>query len=1179
MHFTTNLKLILLTIIICFLALGIQGFNLLAANAQNQQPGTEPMLPETPYNYANPALPAHFTRANIRNLDNTPATNPVTDVGATLGRVLFYDVKLSVDDTVSCSSCHFQANGFTDPAQFSTGVNGQTPRNSMGLANNRYYPNGHFFWDERANTLEDQVLLPIQDSVEMGMTLDALETKLAATSYYPQLFQDAFGDSTITSERISLAMSQFLRSMVSYESPYDAALDADPPLSTLSTMEQQGLALFSGPPAGCNRCHRLDIQAADQPFNNGLDTTLTDLGVGGANGVATDEGKFKVPSLRNIELTSPYMHDGRFATLEEVVEFYNSGIQASPNLATELQRPNGNPVRLNLTDDEKTALVAFLKTLTDDAFIADEKFADPFTAILPTPTPTPTATPANLDAPDNVLLIIADDLGVDVLDRYGEGSITAPTPNLDILFDNGVFFRNAWSAPICSPTRATLLTGRYGFRTGVGTLPGDATNPGLLSSEFTLPNALDANPALGFAHANIGKWHLSTGQGRNAAPINFGYNHYAGSISGGIGDYFNWTKVVDGVQLDNSITNYATTENVDDAISWLTTDNRQNEPWFLWLAFNAPHSPFHKPPNELHSSDSLSGDDTDISANTTAYYNAAVEAMDTEIGRLLGVLPDTVRANTTVIFIGDNGTPSQVTELPFLRGRAKGSLYEGGINVPLLISGPRVVNPNRESSALVNSVDVFATALELMDVNVNATLPSTVTIDSVSMMPYIEDTEPGSLRDWIFSEKFAETSEAEDGKTIRNAQYKLIRYDNGDEEFYDLSQDSFEGDNLLENTLTTEAHINYCELTETMNDLLLTEPGNTVPALPAICTEPIPTATPTPTATSTATPTSTPTPTNTTTATPTITPTATSPITTPSVGDGIYFSSTSGGIVDGVRFNDEDIVGYLSSTGTWQLLFDGSDVGLADTVDVDAFAVVDNTTILVSLQAAFDMTAVGLGLVDDADILQFTGAMGDTTSGSWSLYFDGSEAGLTNDNSNIDGLSLLDSGEILISLSGSVDIPGISQRVRDEDILLFSPNALGEATSGSWSMFVDGSDVGLADSNNEDVWGVSATSITDELYLTTRGSFSVSNAVGAQEDIFTCGSIVTGDSSTCTFASFWSGATVGISGERLDAVEVRSQVISGVSVGAIDTRELIRLEEDALDLLEDERLFLPLLQK
>lgn len=340
-----------------------------------------PSLPNTPFEYANQNLPAHFTQAvqgldNVAATDNTPNNNPVTNTGATLGRVLFYDKRLSANDTISCASCHLQESGFSDPRQFSLGFEGGlTGRNSMGLANARYYERGRFFWDERAATLEEQVLQPIQDSVEMGMDLDTLETKLAATSFYPALFQDAFGSPEVTRERISLALAQFVRSMVSFQSKYDTAFNnnGNPNFAAVLTQQEElGRQLFfsNGNGPNCDSCHETVAVVGDRPRNNGLDAnTNADQGAGG--------GEFKSPSLRNIAVTGPYMHDGRFSTLEEVVEHYNSGIQDHPNLANQLQQ-NGQPEALNLSEAEKAALVAFLRTLTDETFLSDPKFSDPF---------------------------------------------------------------------------------------------------------------------------------------------------------------------------------------------------------------------------------------------------------------------------------------------------------------------------------------------------------------------------------------------------------------------------------------------------------------------------------------------------------------------------------------------------------------------------------------------------------------------------------------------------------------------------------------------------------------------------------------------------------------------------------------------------------------------------------
>ncbi|WP_232323388.1 cytochrome-c peroxidase [Photobacterium sp. J15] len=334
------------------------------------------------------ARPEYYTSqnspfGNVDTQDNTPFANPVKNNGANLGRILFYDVRLSANNTKACASCHIQKHGFTDPEVFSTGFEGgKTGRHSMSLSNATYYSPKSFFWDERAATLEDQVLMPIQDPVEMGMNLFDLEVKLAETSFYADLFTQAFGDEAITSQRISLALAQFIRSMVTYQSKYDQAFVAgewdNPNFEAVFTeQEMLGHKLFSGFPEGprsslgCIACHQTSAHTSDRSHINGLDAdTSSDPGAGG--------GFFKSPSLRNIAVGAPYMHDGRFATLMDVVEFYNSGVQAHPNLSPDLRDSRGRPVRFNLSQEEKEALVAFMETLTDETFLTNPIFADPF---------------------------------------------------------------------------------------------------------------------------------------------------------------------------------------------------------------------------------------------------------------------------------------------------------------------------------------------------------------------------------------------------------------------------------------------------------------------------------------------------------------------------------------------------------------------------------------------------------------------------------------------------------------------------------------------------------------------------------------------------------------------------------------------------------------------------------
>ena len=315
------------------------------------------LLPATAFNYAAPVLPPRFLQPPILGQDNMPATNLTTDAGATLGRVLFYDKRLSTNQTVACASCHQQAHGFSDPRPFSAGFNGGlTGRNSMGLSNARWYQRKKFFWDERAATLEDQTLMPIQNSVEMGMTLSALTNRLAPEPFYTNLFAQAFGTPEVTAERISKALAQFVRSIVSVQSKFDVGVTQN--FANFTTQENLGRQIFFGQVGGatCSACHGTDNFVPGASLNNnGLENPYVDKGVGALTGLTQDEGLFKVPSLRNIELTAPYMHDGRFATLEQVVEFYDSSVVAHPNLSPPLRVPPGNgaasgtPLRLNLT--------------------------------------------------------------------------------------------------------------------------------------------------------------------------------------------------------------------------------------------------------------------------------------------------------------------------------------------------------------------------------------------------------------------------------------------------------------------------------------------------------------------------------------------------------------------------------------------------------------------------------------------------------------------------------------------------------------------------------------------------------------------------------------------------------------------------------------------------------------
>ncbi len=370
----------------------------------------------------------------------------------------------------------------------------------------------------------------------------------------------------------------------------------------------------------------------------------------------------------------------------------------------------------------------------------------------------------------NILIVLGDDMGVDMLTCYAEGSSPPCTPNIDSLASRGLLFRNAWTNPTCSPTRSELLTGRYGFRTGIGQ-PVTNGNQGLPLSEVLLPEFLT-----GYSSSITGKWHLA-GQGQGKShPGKSGFGYHAGSM-GNLSDYNNWQKVVNG--SESTSTTYATTDCADEAIQAALT---MPQPWLLYAAFHAPHAPFHVPPKGLCSCPSSSNCDSANSTSSTAVKaKAMTEAMDSEIGRLLQVIP----SDTLVVFMGDNGTGRAATEPPFDRERAKGTLYEGGINVPLIITGAGTVQG--ESHALVSSTDIFSTLGDL------AGVPS-LAQDSVSLVPYmVGSTEP--QRSSVYAEYFTPNGPGpwtSHTRAVRDDRYKLIRATGAADELYDLQLDPFE---------------------------------------------------------------------------------------------------------------------------------------------------------------------------------------------------------------------------------------------------------------------------------------------------------------------------------------------------------------------------------------------------
>lgn len=385
--------------------------------------------------------------------------------------------------------------------------------------------------------------------------------------------------------------------------------------------------------------------------------------------------------------------------------------------------------------------------------------------------------PITSDTP-NILFIIADDMGKDATQGFSEGSIKPSTPNLDKINNDGLVFNNFWVNPTCSPTRASMITGKYGYRTGV-----KFANDELSQTEKVLQKYISEETNDTYASAIVGKWHLS-GENTDINPESFGIDYYAGLIRGAVQDYYLWQLYENG--SGSLETEYITKVFTDLSIDWI---NSQSKPWFLWLAYNAPHTPFHVPPSEMH----LQGDLPSYTdgLDPMPYYMAAIEAMDYQIGKLLEGIPDDELDNTIIIFIGDNGTPGQVAQSPYSMSTVKGSLYQGGINVPMFISGAGV-GRNGEENNLVCSTDIFSTIAELAGVNISEIH------DSKSFKTLLNNE--AEHRDFQYSEKNDGT---DDLWTISNGEFKLIVNANGTEEMYDLISDSYENNNLLDATLTT----------------------------------------------------------------------------------------------------------------------------------------------------------------------------------------------------------------------------------------------------------------------------------------------------------------------------------------------------------------------------------------
>jgi arylsulfatase B len=383
--------------------------------------------------------------------------------------------------------------------------------------------------------------------------------------------------------------------------------------------------------------------------------------------------------------------------------------------------------------------------------------------------------------PPNVLIVLLDDVGTDKIAVFGEHPRPPKTPVIDQLAREGVRFPNAYGYPLCSPTRAALMTGRYGRRNGLGVIiPWNGTWE-LPLDEVLLPELLESS-GTEWSTAVIGKWHLSGPRTANgySHPNRQGFDHAAGSINNlyfddedtpqrGDTNYFHWEKNVDG--LVSQVHDYATKVTTDDALGWVAT---AKEPWFLYVPYNSAHAPFHAPP----------GSSLPANAPAAQRYAAMVEDVDREVGRLLAGLPAGQREHTLVVLLGDNGTAHPGVTPPRVAAHAKSTMFEGGTNVPLVVSGPGVFRGGT-SAALVHVVDVLPTVAEWVGVDPART---GAPVDGVSFAESLRQPASPSRRRYVYTEKFGPAGPPPyraDQRAVRDDRYKLLTGPDG-EWFYDL---------------------------------------------------------------------------------------------------------------------------------------------------------------------------------------------------------------------------------------------------------------------------------------------------------------------------------------------------------------------------------------------------------
>jgi arylsulfatase A-like enzyme len=410
----------------------------------------------------------------------------------------------------------------------------------------------------------------------------------------------------------------------------------------------------------------------------------------------------------------------------------------------------------------------------------------------------------------NILLVLMDDIGIDNIGIYGDHPNPPPTPTIDALAEEGVLFRHAYTYPLCSPSRAALITGRYGHRNGIGKNITEASS--LSTEEIGIAEVLNYSTRYDYSSSLVGKWHLAGSSTPDwlMHPAAFGFEWFSAmmlTVRGEErrGNYRRWPKNENGKTKTSRV--YATTDQTDDAIMRIKA---MPQPWFLFLSFTAPHSPAHVPPKKLHSYDPS----TEWPARQ---YDAMVEALDTELGRLLKSIDSEVLADTTIIVMGDNGTPEYAVTPPFKPDQGKGSLHDGGTRVPLIISGPLVAEAGSEVSAFTHIVDIFPTVAEIAGVEIDKLFSSENgqgslvdwPIDGESLVPFLKD--PNRLgREVIYTERFwpngRDLPRSHGARSLRDKRWRYIRQSDGVEELYDLTAKyPNSGPNLLNQTLSTEA--------------------------------------------------------------------------------------------------------------------------------------------------------------------------------------------------------------------------------------------------------------------------------------------------------------------------------------------------------------------------------------